>query len=169
MLTRRFAVLAATLLLITLIAVRTPAAVGVGDKAPGFKLGNVEGKGTIDLSDYSGKPTVVVFWASWCPHCQNELPVLQKLYTDLKDKGVNVVGVSADFTIDNARNFIKSRHITFPNAYAGTSAGHKVLDDYGVRGIPAVYIISGGVIKANYAGEVDASTIKDQLTKLGVK
>ncbi len=158
------------ILSIVAVAAAAGAAVDVGDKAPAFRLPDADGKGTIALSDYTDKPTLLVFWASWCPHCQRELPVVQKVYKDLKPKGANVVGVSVDENVGEARALLKKQGITFPNAFAGTDTGMNTARAYGVRGIPAVFFIDKrGTITAKYAGETDESDLRREFAKLGVK
>ncbi len=141
------------------------AALSVGSKAPDFKLDEFNG-GTIRLSDYTNKPTVLVFWASWCPHCVRELPVLDRLYKDLHPKGVNFVGVSLDRQISEGKDFVKSRRISFPIA-AGKPA---TAESYKITGIPTIFVLGkGGVVKARYAGAASESTIRSDLSKLGIK
>ena len=143
------------------------AEVSVGSKAPDFKLGCIDGK-TVCLSDLTDKPTLIIFWASWCPHCRTELPVVDKVYRDLHPKGANVVGVSLDDNPSAARDFVRNNHISFPIAVAGTKSD--LLGNYGISGIPAVFVLGrSGVVKARYSGEVSESTIRDQFAKLGVK
>jgi len=164
------AVLAVVMVLVALLVIQANAALKAGDKAPNFKLEAINGKEPINLTEFTNKPTLLVFWASWCPHCQNELPVVQRLYKELGPKGVNVVGVSVDRNINDARNVIKKLNITFPNGFAGTESGDRAISGYGIRGIPTVFVIGkDGVIKATYAGEADAGRLKDDFAKLGVK
>lgn len=42
-------------------------------------LGRMPDGKAVRLSDFAGKPVIVFFWASWCPHCRNELPELERL------------------------------------------------------------------------------------------
>ncbi|MFG6417082.1 TlpA family protein disulfide reductase [Roseateles sp. DC23W] len=49
--------------------------------APETPLGQTLDGKTVRLSDFAGKPVIVFFWASWCPYCRNELPVLENLQT----------------------------------------------------------------------------------------
>ncbi len=150
----------------------SPAAaqVAVGEKAPNFTLGNVSGSGNVKLSDYTTKPTLLVFWVSWCSHCQDEAPAVNQVYTDLKSKGVNIVGVSADEAISDAQGFVKEYKVTYPNAFAGTQSGMKVLQNYGIEGVPALYVIDKtGVVKAVFTGNTSADKIKAEFAKLGVK
>jgi peroxiredoxin len=162
------------LLLVILLIVALPlclsAAVAAGDKAPDFKLDNVDGKSTVTLSDYTDKPTLLVFWASWCPHCQREVSVLQKVYSDLGPKGMNAIGTSVDEDSKKANEFVGKHKLTFPNAFAGTDAGSAVLDSYGVDGVPAIFVLGkGGVTQVRFDGETEEKAIREEFAKLGVK
>jgi len=173
MLNNRFILASALLLMITIALIAAPSAlaeVSVGDKAPDFVLGSVDGKSFIKLSDYYGKPIMVAFWVSWCPHCHSEAPILNKVYNDLKDKGINAVGMSVDDDIEDAQEFVKKYSVPFQNAFAGTEAGSEVIEKYGVDGVPTTYIIDkDGIIKAVLEGVVSEETLKAEFAKLGVK
>ena len=171
MLANRLLVMSAMMLALIVMAFVSPcaAAVVVGDKAPDFQLGSVDGKTTIKLSDYTTKPTLLVFWAGWCPHCQQMAGVEQKIFTELGVKGMNVVGVSLDSSREAADSFVKSRSLTFPNAYGGSREGRETAEKYGIRGIPTFFVIDkDGIVKATYSGEVREETIRQEFAKLGV-
>ena len=162
-------VVSALFLLMTLTS-PVSADVSAGDKAPDFQLGNVNGSDVVKLSNYTTKPTLLVFWVSWCSHCQEEVPVLDKVYKDLKSKGLNVLGVSMDDKIGDAREFVKEYNVSFPSGFAGTDDGHAMTSVYGVKGVPMMYVIDkGGVVKAIHVGETDPGTIRKEFADLGVK
>lgn len=61
------------------------------------------------------KLVVLNFWEPWCGPCVRELPALQKLYENYKDKGLIVIGVYSSFDQDkDVRDLIKSKNITYP-------------------------------------------------------
>ena len=167
MLNRRSAIAAAVGLFAVVLIVTSAlmsSALSVGSKAPDFQLSLFSGK-TVKLSDYTDKPTLLVFWASWCPHCVRELPVLDRLYKDLHPKGLNVLAVDLDSTTSAGKNFADGHHISFPIAVGSEG----VANSYGITGIPSVFVLDKGVVKAKYAGEVDEGTLRADLAKLGVK
>lgn len=154
---------------VALFAIPALSDVAVGDKAPDFKLDSLDGK-TIKLSDYTNKPTLLVFWVSWCPHCQREVPVIQKVYTDLKGKGMNVVGVNVDEELDDAKTFVKDNKVTFPNAQGLSDEGRKVLDTYAVEGVPTIFIIDKtGKVTVTEVGEMSEANIRQEFANQGVK
>lgn len=143
------------------------AAVSVGSKAPSFKVVDLDGK-SIGLSDLMGKPSIIVFWATWCPHCRAELPVMERVWKDLNPKGISMVAISLDSDSAAARKFVRDNHITIPVAIAGS--GSPLMGSYGITGIPSVFVLDkDGVVKARWAGEVGESTVRSELAKLGVK
>ncbi len=66
-------------------------------------------------ADFEGNQIVLLnFWATWCGPCIGELPYLEKLYESYKDKGLLVVGVLVDGTVDDAKDLITSNGVTYP-------------------------------------------------------
>ena len=170
MLHNRIAILAAVAGVAIVVGVMfapVAADVSAGSKAPSFRLSTLDGK-TVGLADVTDKPTVIVFWATWCPHCRAEMPVVEKIYKDVHAKGGNILGISLDDKASTASDFVRANHITFPIAVAGSR--NDIVRSYGISGIPTVFVLDkGGVVKARYAGEVSESTIRGEFAKLGVK
>jgi len=70
----------------------TPSA---GATAPAFSLKDMSGN-VVDSSDFLGKPTVINFFATWCPPCVEEIPGFVDVYNKYKDEGFELVGISLD-------------------------------------------------------------------------
>jgi thiol-disulfide isomerase/thioredoxin len=68
------------------------------------------------LASFRGKPVLVEFWASWCGPCRDQMPMLARLYGELKDKGLVQIGVSKDEEADKAREFLAKNHYEWLNA-----------------------------------------------------
>jgi peroxiredoxin len=154
-------------LIVAISAVSVCATVGVGQKAPDFTIDRIGGSGNLNLASTQGKATVLVFWYTACPHCTRELPVLQRLYSELKDKGLVVVGVSVDRDAKDAASYMSRNKITFPMGYGGRS---NVSSTYGVQGVPMSFVIDDkGIVRFVHLGEVDAGALKSELSGLGVK
>jgi thiol-disulfide isomerase/thioredoxin len=62
---------------------------------PPTRLIGIDGRAA-DLVAQLGKVTLVNFWASWCPACRTELPILERLHVTMADQGVRVVAISVD-------------------------------------------------------------------------
>jgi peroxiredoxin len=92
-----------------------------GAKAPNIPLGVVvDGKTVKDLQALRGRVVVLDFWAHWCKPCKQELPVLEKIYSEYRSHGVVVIGISVDDDDAKMKKFLQelgkkdSSKITFP-------------------------------------------------------
>jgi thiol-disulfide isomerase/thioredoxin len=89
----------------------------VATKAPpDFDVPKIDG-GSFKLSSYKGKILVVDFWATWCPPCRKGIPQLVRIDKELRDKGVEVVGLHIDdqgrSSPEAIRNFIRQFNINY--------------------------------------------------------
>jgi thiol-disulfide isomerase/thioredoxin len=64
---------------------------------------------------FAGGVNLIYVWASWCPHCLNDLPVLQAKFEQHKGKGFNILGLNADENLDLAEKWIKTYKVAFPS------------------------------------------------------
>jgi thiol-disulfide isomerase/thioredoxin len=70
------------------------------------------------MSSFSGKPLLVNFWATWCPPCIEELPLLDSFYQANKDKSWQLLGLAVDQP-SAVRKWLQSRPLSFPVGMAG--------------------------------------------------
>lgn len=108
-----------------------------GDLAPEFVLQTVDGTPR-KLSNYRGKVVLVNLWATWCPPCIEELPVLDQLVADYEAKGLVVLGVAGDEDTQAVRDFLAKSPVKFevlldPNGAIGTQ--------YGITGYPETFFV----------------------------
>ena len=66
-----------------------------GKPAPSFALPGLDGK-IVHLSDHRGKVVLVNIWATWCRPCVDEMPSMEKLYQEFKDRDFEILAVSID-------------------------------------------------------------------------
>src|SRR5512139_2468506 len=93
------AALLPALALVLCLAAASPAAAALegsklkkGQPAPDFTLKDLDGK-VVKLSDFRGKKVVLLdFWATWCNICKREMPVLERVYKEYRDRGVEFLG-----------------------------------------------------------------------------
>jgi thiol-disulfide isomerase/thioredoxin len=76
---------------------------------------------TLNLASYKGQVVVVNIWGSWCPSCEDEAPALEKTYEAYRDKGVAFVGIDTRDNVGQAKAFVKSSRILYPNLVDGDS------------------------------------------------
>lgn len=69
--------------------------------------------GRLRLSDFRGRPLVVNFWATWCPPCVAEMPLLDAFFRQNKSKGWQVIGLAIDQP-EHVQAFLRSNPVTYP-------------------------------------------------------
>lgn len=135
-----------------------------GSKAPDFELYDLEGN-IHKLSDFKGTPVMLNFWATWCGPCRSEMPHLEDIYSEWKDKDLVFFAVNVGETSSDVREFMEYYGFTMPVLLDGAkTVSHK----YGISGIPTTYFIDGdGIIQDRVVGAFpDTESIETYLTKL---
>ena len=126
-----------------------------GTPVPDFTLNDVNGK-PVSIKDFLGKKVVLVFWASWCPDCREEIPLLKKMQAKASPEKVAFVSVSFDRKEETWKNFVRENQLGGVQLF--DAAGKKdstVGTDYGVKWIPALYLI-------DEKGKVELATVVAQ-------
>ncbi len=117
--------------------------------APDFKLADLNGN-TVVLSDLRGKPVLLNFWATWCPPCREEVPLIEEINREWTSKGLVVLTVSLDDSADTVKDFVQNYGLTFTVLF---DREQRVADTYGIQGIPTtLFIDKDGMIRARTVG-----------------
>ena len=118
----------------------------IGQKAPDFTLNSVHQK-NINLTAYrDGKPVIIFFWATWCPHCRVQLDMLHKNQAALQAKGVRVALVDLGENAKQVQSYISANNINM-DVFLDEDAS--VSDAYGVIGIPTFILVNAdGIVRA---------------------
>ncbi len=108
----------------------------------------------VRLADLRGRPVWVNFWASWCPPCQQETPVLRAMHERYRDDGLAIVAVSVqEASPDDVRRYVETYGLGFTVGFDATSAVFRAWRGYG---LPTHYLIDAdGVIRAVHYGPVN--------------
>jgi cytochrome c biogenesis protein CcmG/thiol:disulfide interchange protein DsbE len=144
-----------------------------GDTVPGDRVtADLYGK-PVSFADFSGKGLVINFWATWCPPCRREMPLLEEVYDKYKSKGIVVIGVAMDGSPEAIRNYIESVGVTYPiwgNIMAnnsGVSSGASLSNMFGVVGFPTTFFVDAdGVIQSSYVGELNLAILNNRIPEL---
>lgn len=108
----------------------------VGDKASAFAAETATGE-EVSLADKDGKgATMLVFFATWCPHCQKEAPVISDLEGQYEDLRVVMVGIDDEDDPRKVQAFADEYEIESPAVYEPELGA-----SYGVSGYPTVYVL----------------------------
>ncbi|GGH69006.1 thiol-disulfide oxidoreductase ResA [Compostibacillus humi] len=139
----------------------------VGDQAPDFQLKQINKNNdqeTITLSELRGKGVMLNFWGTWCKPCEKEMPYMQELYPEYKEKGIEIVAVSLDNTELVVDRFIDKYGLTFPIPHDKTE---EVRDLYKVGPIPSTFFISPeGEIVEIVNGALSLEKLEGSLNKI---
>lgn len=104
-----------------------------------FTLKDLKGKDWT-LSRLRGKVVLVNFWATWCPPCRKEMPDLNALYAEFRDKGLEILAIS-DEDPGKVQSFIAEHNYTYPILL---DPGDKVSKLMAVDGIPKTFVYDRG-------------------------
>jgi len=105
--------------------------------APDFTLKDLQGS-QVTIKDFRGKVIFLNFWATWCPPCRREMPSMERLYKQLKDRGLVILAVDMQESEKLVKAFMSDFSLSFP-ALLDRNGDISFL--YGIRGLPSTYII----------------------------
>jgi len=134
-----------------------------GGQAPEFTIQRADGS-TYQLQDLDGRPISLAalrgkvvwlnFFASWCPPCQQETPILRSLADAYRSRGLELIGVSVqETTADDVKAYADRYRLGYTIGFDGSG---DVLHAYKVFALPTQFFIdTNGVIRQIVAGPVD--------------
>ncbi len=133
-----------------------------GRPAPDFSLSLFDGR-VVRLSDFRGKVVFLNFWASWCPPCRDEAPLLEQAWRGYKGQNILFLGVDIQDSEEAARTFLREFGISYMN---GRDPTGRIAIDYGVYGIPETFFIDReGRITYKHIGALDGQTLVAKLAE----
>ena len=137
-----------------------------GDRveAPISELRELGGDGTGSLADHQGKVVVLNLWASWCPPCRSEMPLLERTHKRIAAQDGLVLGVDSQDASEDAMRFLREKQITFPSL---RDRDGEYAAELGVAALPETFLIDRqGRIAALRRGPVDQAWLDEHLTPL---
>lgn len=136
----------------------TETPVGVGDKIPTLSVVTSDGT-VVDNNSLRGKPSLICFFRTTCPDCQQEFPTLQRIYDDFKSVQVILISVGQE----NApiAEYWSANNLTLPYS---AQQDKTIAQTFGVSSIPQVYVCSADGVVRYLHGDSPIATY-DQLSK----
>ncbi len=146
----------------------TPVSTTGAKVIPAFELPDVNGT-IVKSESFAGKVLVIDFWATWCPPCRQEIPGFIELYSALKDKGVEIIGISLDEDKKELVKFVPANKMNYPVLHDEKGTVAKLFGDkFGeISGIPTTFIVNKkGEVVSTHVGFTDKKVFEDEINKL---
>lgn len=138
-------------------------AVETGKPSPTFNYENQKG-GTTSLKSLKGKYVYIDIWATWCGPCRQEIPSLEKVEEQFKDKNIVFVSISVDNTKDREKwsNLINQKKMSGIQLLADKEFDSRFIKEYNIKGIPRFIIIdtNGNIVDADAPKPSDPKLIE---------
>lgn len=119
------------------------------------------GGGQLGLGAFRGRPLLLNFWATWCPPCVSELPLLDRFHRDQPSAGWQVAGLAVD-NLSPVLEFLAKHPVTFPIGLAG-AGGIELARDLGNRdgALPFTAVFDrGGTLVAHKLGVIEPADLQ---------
>jgi len=127
--------------------------------APTIK-GTVLGGEKFDWNQYRGKVVLIDFWATWCPHCVEELPDVKQVYDKYHDQGFDVVGISLDDDKQKLTDFLTQKKLPWVTLFDDDPAkqgwdGAAMTKPFAIEALPTMLLIdrAGKIVSISARGE----------------
>ena len=140
-----------------------PTSVERDQLAPLFALPNTTGE-TVALSSLEGQVVLVNFWATWCPPCRDEMPVIQVTHEKYASRGFRVLAVNVQETSAQVEAYARELGLTFPLLLDQRG---DVTQTYRVQNLPRSFFLDrqGRVVRI-HPGELTTDTMEKYLKEL---
>lgn len=110
----------------------------IGAMAPNFEMTDVSGK-TVELYKINKDKVLLVFFASWCPHCKTILPQINELQKRKKD--FEVIAISLDTNKDEWKNFVDKNKLNFMNVSDLNGWDGEAAQKYFIYATPTMFLL----------------------------
>ena len=133
-------------------------------KMPAFSLQSAATGKMVNSSRFEGKIRLVVFFATWCMPCMQEVPSLISLQDEFGKKNFTVVAISVDRRLNDVKNFMRRADVNYPVLLAN----RQVVDAFGgVPGLPTSFLVnSKGTVLKRYPGLVPHALLARDVKEL---
>jgi thiol-disulfide isomerase/thioredoxin len=148
---------------VTMLSTNSPAyiqPIKVGQSMSNISLTDLQGK-QVKLGDFAGKPVLINAWATWCPPCRAEMPLLQSFYESHQEEGLTFLAINAGESQSTVSNFIRQNSFSFPVLLDPNT---DVLSQLGINSFPTSVLVGrDGVIKTIHIGMFTPEALEKEI------
>jgi thiol-disulfide isomerase/thioredoxin len=149
-----------------------PQVVQTGERVPDFTLVDLNAN-AVRFSDLEGQAVVLNFWATWCPPCRREMPLLDEFHKEYAARGLSVVGIDVGEDPNVVRRFVQSMGVEYPiwvdatNERTEFDSTQGIHQRFGGVGLPTtVFIDPAGIVRDRHLGELNRALLQKQAEDL---
>lgn len=131
--------------------------------APKLSLVDLQSQ-PVALADYAGQVVLVNNWATWCPPCRAEMPILERYYQDHRIQGLVVIGIESGSSAETVLAEVERSQMTFP---IWLDPKVKAVAAFNNRSLPNSYVIDGdGQVRLAWTGPISRAMLEKYVTPL---
>ncbi len=150
----------------------SPNILRIGDKVPDFTLQTLNGE-KVSFSNLEGRGVVINFWATWCPPCRREMPLLDAVQEKYGSRGLSIVGIDLHEPPAAVRKYVESIGVKFPiwvdapQSRSGFDRTSELFNRFGGVGLPTTFFIyRNGTIQSVHIGELNRATLQNRAEEI---
>lgn len=122
--------------------------IGLGYPAKNFTVKLLSGD-DFTLKNQRGKVVLIYFWAYWCEPCKLEMPHLDKIYREFRDKGLEIVAISLDSSVKKTEEYIQQHKLQWKHSCSGKVWKDETVTLYGVNTLPSLWVVDkNGILRS---------------------
>lgn len=149
-----------------MLAQQSPQADITQTAVPAFQLATVAGE-PITWQQLQGKPTVINFWATWCPPCVREMPLLADATQEYAKQGVQILAINVGERSELVANFLNEHNLNMRVLVDGVHSTESVFQVVDGRVMPTTLFVNrAGIIQSVRVGELSAATLAQGIREI---
>jgi len=118
----------------------------IGRAAPDAVLTKTDGTSASVIGEQQGKKAILVFWATWCPHCYKDLGTINDSFASIERKGIKIILVDVGETKEDVKNYFNRRQMKLISFVDEDSV---LQETYHLIGVPTlIFIDEKGIIRS---------------------
>lgn len=132
--------------------------------APSLTLSSLDGK-EHSLDEYRGQVVLVNLWATWCPPCKAEMPILDTYFQEHSDEGFTLIAINDGDTKEDVITFVENYGLSFP---VWIDTEHKAtINAFKTQSLPSSFVLDReGVIRLRWVGQIEIDILEKYVTPL---